>query len=257
MANTFDPTMLDTASGRRLSKACGPCDPGAELTFTPEFLYFGYVPPGAVSEWQPFIIKNTGIVSVGVDALEFTGEFEIANADPVLLVPGESHTYSVRFAPTASGLRGGDITVTASAAGAQPIVKLMGIGGELAIAAAEGAGGAGSAWAYRYGAFAVSNIAADEILMDYHVTTAHRLQSNFAGCKASMTVPPLVDFYAKVLVNDLQVGSIAFNLDATVVLITNGGSSVIVPINSIVTVKAPPEIDAQISRIRMTFVGVV
>lgn len=253
----FDLAMLDLASGRRLDKECGPCDAGAELTIIPEFMYFGYVPPGATSDWQPLIIKNTGIVSVGIDVLEVTGQFEISNLDAVLLVPGEIATYSVRFAPTVSGLLGGDINITAATAGPQPVVKLIGIGGELATNTIGGGSGGGVAWAYRYGAFAVQDIATDEILMDYHVTTAHRLQSNLAGCKVSVGTGPATAFPLKLLKNGVQVATLTVNPNKTTTLATVGGASVQVPINSIMTVQAPTIPDVVIKRLRMTFVGVV
>lgn len=254
MASTpFDPSMFDVASGRRLKKSCGPCEPGAELQITPEFLYFGYVQPGAVSDWQPLIIKNTGVVAVGVQPLELTGEFEIDANNPVTLVPGESITYSIRFAPLGNGLRGGDIEINAAVAGEQPLVKLVGIGGQIG----SGIGGSGSAWAYRYGAFAVEDIQNSEVLMDYHVTTPHRLQSNFAGCKVSVEEGPEDPFVLRVLKNGAEVGTITINPDKSVTMATALGASVQVPINSIMTVTGPVSVDPLIKRLRMTFVGVV
>ena len=169
MASTFDLTQFDTASGRRLKKGCGPCDPGAELTLIPELLYFGYTQPGALSDWQPFMIKNTGSVNVGVESIDMEGEYELYGTVPVLLVPGEIATFSVRFAPTGEGIRIGTLQVKASTAGEQPEVKLVGIGGQLASGTGTGGtGGTGGSvtWAYRYGGFAVEEILPNEILLD-------------------------------------------------------------------------------------------
>jgi hypothetical protein len=220
-STTFDPTMFDTASGRRLKKECGPCDPGAELTIIPEFLYFGYVQPGAVSDWQPLIIQNTGIVSVGVENLLLEGEFEIATHSPVLLVPGENATYSVRFVPQGNGARGGDIEIRAATAGKQPIVKLIGIGGEMP-SSGEGGGGTPVSWAYRYGSFIGYNIGISELILDYHVSTAHRLQSNFAGCKFSAQNPPAEDYICIVRMNGTSIGTVTFRPDGSVSAVTNG-----------------------------------
>jgi hypothetical protein len=255
MANSFDPAMFDTASGRRLKPSCGPCDPGAEITVTPEFMYFGYIPPGALSDWQPLIVKNTGIVSVGIDKLVISGEFELVGEHPTTLVPGESTTYSVRFAPIGAGMEGGDIEIQSATVGAQPLIKLVGIGGELASAGP--GGGEGVPWAYRYGTFAVGDILGDEILLDYHVTTGHRLQSNFAGCKVSVGTPPESDMILSVQLNNVEIGTITISSTGQVTMVTNGGVSVQVSINDILTVKAPATPQPALARLRMIFVGVI
>lgn len=250
----FDPTMFDTASGRRLKKACGPCDPGAELTVTPGFMYFGYIPPGASSDYQPLVLKNTGTVSIGIDKLIISGEFEILGPQPTQLVPGESVTYSVRFNPIGQGLEGGDIEIQSATVGEQPIIKLVGIGGQLGTG--EG-GGSGVPWAYRYASFASGGITSEEILLDYHVTSGHRLQSNFAGCKVSVGVPPQNDYRLGVFKNGNEIGGITIKPSGQIEMATNSGTSIAVAINDIITVKAPLSTEPGMTRLRMTFVGVV
>jgi hypothetical protein len=260
MDSGFDPTMFDTASGRRLRKSCDGCDPGAELTFIPELMHFGFSPVGTESDWQPFIVKNTGIVPVGVEGIELIDanvDFEIENGGPVALAPGEMHTYSIRFFPKAKGTRIGYLRVKAQIVQHLPRVGLVGIGGTVAENTQGGNNGTGVPWAYRYGAFAVEKIGPNEILLDYHVSTEHRLQANFAGCRFSVGTPPAAPFQLRVLKNGVEVGTITIGTDGLVTRATANGSSVLMPVNTIVTVVAPNLTDLDIARLRMTFVGVI
>lgn len=259
---TFDLAQFDTASGRRLQKSCNGCDPGAELTFIPELMYFGYSQVDASSDWQPFMIKNTGIVPVGVESVSILeGEFELDGGEPFLLVPGEIATLNVRFSPLGNGSRIGNLQVKASIVEHLPLVGLVGIGGALASPSTGGAiGGTPESavpWAYRYGNFIVDAFEADEILLDYHVTTEHRLQSNFAGCRLSVGTPPTDPYVLSIQKNGVQMGTITINPDGSFTRVTNGGLSILFPLNSIVTVKAPAVVDPTLGRLRMTFVGVI
>lgn len=263
MASGFDPTQFDTASGRRLKAPCDGCDPGAELTFIPELIYFGHHAVGTESDWFPFIVKNTGIVPVGVEGIELTDpdiDFEILDGGPVNLSPGEMHTYSIRFIPKTNGSRTGYLQVKAAIVRHLPEVGLIGVGGVSAVPGTGGGDGStgGLPWAYRYGSFTGSDAPlSNEILLDYHVTTEHRLQANFAGCRFSSEDPPALDYVVKVLKNGVQVGTITYKPDGTIVRSTVAASSVLFPVNSIVTVVAPVDVDLNIKRLRMTFVGVV
>jgi hypothetical protein len=261
----FDPTQFDTASGRRLKAPCDGCDPGAELTFIPELIYFGHHTVDTESEWFPFLVKNTGIVPVGVEGIELTDpevDFEIQDGGPVALAPGEVHTYNIRFKPTTNGSRTGYLQVRAAIVRHLPLVGLVGVGGLQAVGIPGGSTGTptgpvGTPWSYRYASFAVDGIVASEILLDYHVTTEHRLQANFAGCRFSVGAPPAAPFALQVLKDGVLVGTVTINPDGTMLRETVNASSVLFPVNSIVTVRAPAAVDAAIRRLRMTFVGVI
>jgi hypothetical protein len=137
MAEPFDPAIFDTTSGRRLAQACDTCEDGAMLSIVPQVMYFGHVPLGSESDWQPLIVTNTGTISVGVTLEDLLGdhsaEFEIGDGGEVEfnLAPGENVTYSLRFVPQGQGTRIANAKVTALTAGEQPLVALVGINAEL------------------------------------------------------------------------------------------------------------------------------
>jgi hypothetical protein len=203
-------------------------------------------------------------VPVGVEGIELTDpevDFEIQDGGPVALAPGEVHTYNIRFKPSTNGSRTGYIQVRAAIVRHLPLVGLVGVGGLQAVGIPTGGGSptgpVGTPWSYRYASFAVDGIVASEILLDYHVTTEHRLQANFAGCRFSVGTPPAADFPLQVLKDGALIGTITIKPDGTMLRESLNASSVLFPVNSIVTVRAPAGVDAAIRRLRMTFVGVI
>jgi hypothetical protein len=261
----FDEATFVPPSGRFLTKKCPPKVGG--LAYAPDVLYFHFVGLGQVSDWQPFVITNTGPINIGIGDLDVEGmEFELQGNVPTMLQPDESVILQVRFRPTGEGARLGNIIVEAGEEEPQPKIRLIGIGGELKggdiIADPTLVGDTVDTlimnrWAYRYGSFAVADILPNEILLDYHVTSSHTLQPNFAGSKFSMTTPPAAEFILTVYKGATVIGQITLNPDGTIEPVTTGGLAIGVPIDSIITVRGPGVQDETIGRVRMTFVGVV
>jgi hypothetical protein len=265
----YDAETYQPAPGRALKAVCAPKEGG--LVYAPEVLYFHFVGLGQASDWQPFVVTNNGDVNIGIAAPVISGlEFELQDAFAVVLQPGESVTYQVRFRPAGEGARISEILIAAGEAEPAPEIRLVGIGGTLTGGPVQGDPSEIETlvttlvstmiidkWAYRYGSFAPSEVLTNEILLDYHVTATHTLQPNFAGCRFSVTTPPTEEFILTVLRDGMQVGQITIGPDGTVVPTTAGGLAVAVPVESIMTVRAPATLDEGIGRLRMTFVGVI
>lgn len=107
---------------------------------------------------------------------------------------------------------------------------------------------------YHYGAFAVEDIAASEILMDHVVAKGHRLFDDFAGAIASVGTNPAADWTADIQVNGVSIGSLEIDT-AGVATFTTTGSFTDVEIGDVVTVIAPAVADASIERLRFTLQG--
>jgi hypothetical protein len=108
------------------------------------------------------------------------------------------------------------------------------------------------AWTYRYGSFAVADIEANELLLDYHVSLRHSLAANFHGCRFSVAVPPLASWVATVRRNGSSIGTITVGTDGNVTCVAG---AITIQEDDIISVHAPAIADAEIERFRMTFVG--
>lgn len=129
----FDPKDYQNTSSRSLGNECADCGedaPKEELTFSPQLLYFPYLYVGGESEPRPFVISNTGDVTLGVSSVTVTGDFEITGNTPVQLAPGDAATFYVTFKPTVEGVRVGDVSVDAGTLVALDCVHLVGISNE-------------------------------------------------------------------------------------------------------------------------------
>ena len=90
------------------------------LTFPPQVLK----KPSAV---QTVSVTNTGTTSVGLGAVAVTGDFSRTTTCKTTLAAGKSCTASVKFTPTAVGIRSGSVTVNFASLPAQT-VALSGTG---------------------------------------------------------------------------------------------------------------------------------
>jgi hypothetical protein len=106
----------------------GAATPVAQLTANPTSVAFGNVTVGNTGT-QSLAISNTGNVSVTISQITTSGAgFSLAGVTvPVTLAPGQSSTYTARFAPTVAGTASGQISVV-STASTNPIVSLSGTG---------------------------------------------------------------------------------------------------------------------------------
>jgi hypothetical protein len=98
-------------------------------TFSPSGISFGSQTAGTTSAPSDITLTNTGLSSLFVGSIGLSGEFsETHNCQPLNgLSPGESCVISVRFSPTAGGLRSGQLTIVSNS-GSTNTVNLSGNG---------------------------------------------------------------------------------------------------------------------------------
>jgi hypothetical protein len=101
-------------------------DNGSLISISPTALGFGSVATGATSAAQTVTVTNSGSAAAPVTGVSITGDFSQSNTCGSSIAAGSSCTVTVRFAPSASGSRTGNLTVTAS--GITNTVPLSGTG---------------------------------------------------------------------------------------------------------------------------------
>lgn len=114
-------------------------------------------------------------------------------------------------------------------------------------------GPAGKSAAYRFGTFAVQGIQAGEILMDHDVATVCTIGAAFAGCVASCTIPPLVQWVATISRNDSVVGTLTISTDGIATF--SASAPIYLAKGDTMSLTAPDEPDEEIGRVRVTFVA--
>ncbi|WP_042372075.1 choice-of-anchor D domain-containing protein [Streptacidiphilus neutrinimicus] len=100
--------------------------PATGVTASPSALNFGSVATGATSAAQTVTVANPTSSAASVSSIATTGDFAQSNSCGSSIAAGASCTVSVTFAPTASGSRSGNLTVTAG--GVTNTVSLSGTG---------------------------------------------------------------------------------------------------------------------------------
>lgn len=108
---------------------------------------------------------------------------------------------------------------------------------------------------YVVGAFAVSSILTNEILLDHPAVSAFTFPANFAGSQASVGTNPAASFIMTVLKNGATVGTITISTAGVTGFATTGGSSISVAVGDVITVQAPATPDAAIARLRFSLKG--
>ncbi len=103
--------------------------PVAQLTASPASLSFGSITTGT-SGTQSVTLANTGNSSVSVSQISTSGAGFSATgfALPLTLAAGQSTSFSVAFAPTATGSLPSSVTVTSNAANSPLAISLSGSG---------------------------------------------------------------------------------------------------------------------------------
>jgi hypothetical protein len=100
---------------------------------TPTFLTYANTNVGSTTPAQTVTISNTGTSTLDITSIGVTGDFTETNtcsSAPLFnaLGVGQSCTVSVIFAPTASGVRSGTLSISDNAAGSPQSVALSGTG---------------------------------------------------------------------------------------------------------------------------------
>ncbi len=117
----------NVAGGQATVSLSGTGAAGAAVVLNPVILSFGATTVGATSAAQNVTISNTGGVASTLSAISASGDFTVtANTCGTTLPAGVGCTVAISFAPTASGLRSGTLTVI-DGAGTQT-VSLSGTG---------------------------------------------------------------------------------------------------------------------------------
>ncbi len=106
----------NVAGGQATATLSGTATPAAAIVLNPINVSYGLVTVGSTSRVQNVTISNTGSTQATLTSETVTGDFRIsANTCTATLPPSSGCTVAIVFAPTASGLRNGLLTVTNSA----------------------------------------------------------------------------------------------------------------------------------------------
>jgi hypothetical protein len=114
-------------------RGTGLAPPGVSLT--PFTLGFGNVGLGHASATQAVILTNNGGSPLTISSAAISGDYSVvSNNCPSILAANNACTLMVSFAPTASGLRTGTLSVADNAASSPQAVPLSGTGVEFSFA---------------------------------------------------------------------------------------------------------------------------
>ena len=124
--------ITDNAAGSPHSVSLTGTGTTTAVTLTPASLAFGSQTVGATSAAQTSTLRNTGGAPVTVSSIGLTGanpsDFTQTNDCPSSLAANATCTITARFAPTTTGARAANVSVTDSAPGSPHTVALSGTG---------------------------------------------------------------------------------------------------------------------------------
>ena len=115
----------------------GLAPPGVSLSPV-SALAFAAIPVGSASPAQTVTVTNNGGVVLQLQSIAATGDFTIvagSNTCGASIVPGGSCTLQLVFAPSASGTRTGQLTLSDSAANSPQTLSLSGVGIDFSLTA--------------------------------------------------------------------------------------------------------------------------
>ena len=101
---------------------------------TPSSLNFPNLPIGTSSTAQSVQLTNTGSTTLSLGNLHVAGDYSQTNNCPAALVAGSACTFNVTFTPTATGSRGGGLTINDNASSSPQNITLSGTGMDFGIA---------------------------------------------------------------------------------------------------------------------------
>ncbi len=89
-----------------------------QIAASPVSVNFGNQRVGTTSATQNITLTNTGTANLVINSFSKAGPYNVANLNPVTLVPGGQTTFQVSFSPTVVGVVNGSVTVNSNAANA-------------------------------------------------------------------------------------------------------------------------------------------
>ena len=101
------------------------------LSFTPSFVSFGSITVGTRSKPVDVIVKNTGTVNVTLGRLTIAGEFKLKIGTctiGVVLMPTQTCTFSVIFAPLSIASKTGTVSIPSDATNPLYTINMSGTG---------------------------------------------------------------------------------------------------------------------------------
>ncbi|HWZ81957.1 MAG TPA: choice-of-anchor D domain-containing protein [Terriglobales bacterium] len=104
---------------------------GPFVTLTPTSLTFASLVVGGTSAAKNVTVSNTGGATLNISSIAISGDFSLAtSAKPCgnTLAAGQTCKIAVKFSPTQTGPRTGNVTITDNAAGSPQTVPLTGTG---------------------------------------------------------------------------------------------------------------------------------
>ena len=105
--------------------------PVTSLNFAPQIV-------GSTSSTQAITLNNTGDGPLSISNVTISGDFSQSSTCGNTVVPVASCTFSISFAPTATGNRSGTLTITDDASGSPHSVALSGTGTDFSLSLASG-----------------------------------------------------------------------------------------------------------------------
>ena len=121
-------TSTPSATATRTATPTATSTPVAIGTVSPTSLSFGKHAKGTTSAAKTVTLKNTGTASLSVSSIAVTPNFSQTNTCTFALLPGQSCSISVRFAPTVIGAITGSLQINDNASNTPQIVSLTGRG---------------------------------------------------------------------------------------------------------------------------------
>jgi hypothetical protein len=137
---TFKPTTIGTVTGSISITDNAPSSPqtislqgtGTNIQLTPASLNFGSQKVGTTSARKLITLTNKGSVTLNISGITITGtnsgDFAQLNNCGTSLAPAASCSIAVTFAPTATGTRSADVSVTDDGGGSPQQAPLTGTG---------------------------------------------------------------------------------------------------------------------------------
>jgi Beta-propeller repeat/Abnormal spindle-like microcephaly-assoc'd, ASPM-SPD-2-Hydin len=135
---TFNPTAAGTRNGYILIQDDAAGSPHlitlngdgalAVVSLTPASLTFATTLVGSSSAAQPVTLANTGNTALTISNIQALGDYSQTNNCPATLAAGSSCAFNITFAPTATGVRIGALTLTDSVSSSPQTVTFTGNG---------------------------------------------------------------------------------------------------------------------------------
>jgi alpha-N-arabinofuranosidase len=121
-------TSTPSATATRTATPTATSTPVAIGTVSPTSLSFGKHTKGTTSAAKTVTLKNSGTTSLSVSSIVVTPNFTQTNTCTFALLPGQSCSISVRFAPTIIGTITGSLQINDNASDTPQVVSLSGRG---------------------------------------------------------------------------------------------------------------------------------